>query len=303
MSRAADERGAVAIMAALLLTSLLGVGALVVDVGAVRLERAQLQNGVDAAALAVAKDCAAAGTIYGWLYRQGDGCDTPAALSQPYLDGNADDGAASLDGVSIDRTNHTVTVRAVTRTSSGRATIPLTFARALGIDEGKAAAEATVGYDPWVFAWPLPFPINRCLYDRLTSGGTTFGQPLTLTWKGVTGSCPSVPAGQDGDAEGYGTVETDDKCNPNSTCNDTLDDNLSVEVTLPVFHRSGSTWAFDGMVGFRLTGYRINPGHRYPNDGPCTVDDCISGWFTRTANVDGTPAKTIFLGGTVRVTD
>ena len=55
-----DERGAVAVIVALMLGTgvLTGIGALVIDVGQIYQERAELQNGADAAALAVAKSCA-----------------------------------------------------------------------------------------------------------------------------------------------------------------------------------------------------------------------------------------------------
>src|SRR5262249_53487049 len=55
-----DDRGAVAALVAILLGGgvLLGIGALVLDVGRLYQNRAELQNGADAAALAVAKNCA-----------------------------------------------------------------------------------------------------------------------------------------------------------------------------------------------------------------------------------------------------
>ncbi len=52
-----DDRGAVAVLVAICMTALLGVGALVVDVGQVYAERRQLQNGADAAVLSLAVDC------------------------------------------------------------------------------------------------------------------------------------------------------------------------------------------------------------------------------------------------------
>lgn len=52
-----QESGATAVLVALLMIPLIGVAALAVDVGAMYWENAQLQNGADAAALAVAKDC------------------------------------------------------------------------------------------------------------------------------------------------------------------------------------------------------------------------------------------------------
>ncbi len=52
------DRGTVAVMFALMVTGLLGIGALFVDVGALYVEGRQLQNGAENAALAVARTCA-----------------------------------------------------------------------------------------------------------------------------------------------------------------------------------------------------------------------------------------------------
>src|SRR5262249_58805836 len=54
-----DDRGAIGIMVAVLLGGgvLLGMAALVVDVGQIYQNRAELQNGADAGALAVARQC------------------------------------------------------------------------------------------------------------------------------------------------------------------------------------------------------------------------------------------------------
>ena len=55
-----DERGVIGVLVAVLIGGgvLTGMGALVVDVGQLYQERAELQNGADAAALGVAKSCA-----------------------------------------------------------------------------------------------------------------------------------------------------------------------------------------------------------------------------------------------------
>ena len=55
--RLADERGATAVIFALLLVPMLGFAAIAVDVGALYAERARLQVAADAAAIAVAQDC------------------------------------------------------------------------------------------------------------------------------------------------------------------------------------------------------------------------------------------------------
>ena len=70
-----DERGVVAAIVAILLGTgvLLGMGALVIDVGQIYQERAELQNGADAAALAVAKSCALGACAPGVAGQQADG--------------------------------------------------------------------------------------------------------------------------------------------------------------------------------------------------------------------------------------
>ena len=78
-----DERGVVAVLVGLVIGGvLLGLGALVIDVGQLYEERAQLQNGADAAALAVAKSCILSS------------CTTSSALSTAgtYANENASDG-------------------------------------------------------------------------------------------------------------------------------------------------------------------------------------------------------------------
>ena len=57
-----SERGAVAVIVALMMVVLIGFGALAVDVGMLYAQKAQLQSGADAAALAIAQDCAKRGT-------------------------------------------------------------------------------------------------------------------------------------------------------------------------------------------------------------------------------------------------
>jgi hypothetical protein len=61
MQRLKDDRGAMAVTFAMLLLLIFAVGAAAVDVGALWNDRRQLQNGADAAALAVAENCASTG--------------------------------------------------------------------------------------------------------------------------------------------------------------------------------------------------------------------------------------------------
>ena len=58
MQRLRDERGAVAVMVALLMVPLIAFAAIAIDVAAMWSERQQLQTAADAGALAIAQDCA-----------------------------------------------------------------------------------------------------------------------------------------------------------------------------------------------------------------------------------------------------
>lgn len=59
----ADDRGAILPLVVISMVLLLGMGAMVIDIGHLYAERRQLQNGADAAALAIAQSCALKDTI------------------------------------------------------------------------------------------------------------------------------------------------------------------------------------------------------------------------------------------------
>ena len=130
-----DERGAVAIMVAVSLTVLLGVGALVLDVGALYVERRELQNGADAAALAIAEACALAD----------DSCDDYLDQAAEYADANARDGVSNVDDVDLDLDDRAVTVQTSTRSEDGD-TVEFGFARIFGMDGSTVKASASAGW-------------------------------------------------------------------------------------------------------------------------------------------------------------
>ena len=183
-----DERGAVGVLVALLIgTVLLGLGALVIDVGQLYQERAELQNGADAAALAVAKSCAT-------------GTCTPSLAAQ-YANENASaltggKAAASLvcgsgtlgacpagtdaltDCPSAPSTGMGyVDVHTSTQTPAGTV-IPPTFAQALlGNGNYKGTTVLACAQAAWggpSAANTLAFTISACSWDSWTSSGTSF---------------------------------------------------------------------------------------------------------------------------------
>lgn len=132
-----DERGAIAVLVAITLTVLMGVGALVLDVGALYVERRELQNGADAAALAIAESCAL------------DECPTTAAedaAAEVYADANSLDGISAVDDVDVDEHDRTVTVETSTATAEGDE-VQFGFAKIFGFDGSTVSADATATWD------------------------------------------------------------------------------------------------------------------------------------------------------------
>jgi Flp pilus assembly protein TadG len=156
-----DESGATAVIVAILLTVLVGITAFVVDIGDVLWERRMLQNSADAAALAVAIDCA-----------QGDCLDYQATASA-YAEDNNFRGAhvvsvVGSDGVSPPTPEGLeVTVTTSTGDSSGEGRLRQWFAGVLGQDEGLATgAAATAVWGAVSMAdSALPLTISMCDWE------------------------------------------------------------------------------------------------------------------------------------------
>jgi Flp pilus assembly protein TadG len=220
-----DESGVVGVLIAILISGgvLLGMGALAIDVGRLYQNRAELQNGADAAALAVAESCAS-GT-----------CN--ASLAGTYANDNASNltgGKATVDLVCGTGTLGTgcanpiaacpanppagtsyVDVRASTGTPNGL--LPPIFARTLlGMSSYsgtnvKACAQAEWGSP--ATATSIAFTISACEWDQATNQGATFAAPppyppnavpaasldqvLKIHTTSSTTGCPTEPAGAD----------------------------------------------------------------------------------------------------------
>jgi Flp pilus assembly protein TadG len=101
VSRRDYERGAVSVIVAVLLGCgvLTGLAAMVVDGGQIYAERAQMQNGADAAALAIAQACAASPVGAACKTDPGDPTTTAYAKANGYATGNANDGSGHISAV------------------------------------------------------------------------------------------------------------------------------------------------------------------------------------------------------------
>lgn len=175
LKRQESERGVVAPLTALLMVFLLGMAAFAVDVAGMYSEHAQLQNGADSAALAIANQCAtAASPCVAGDYR-------PAA--SPYANGNALDSVTNVLAATLntsDPNRQLVNITTQSQDSSGTH-FSLAFARALGINfaDIQAKAEATWFYPtkgytalPLTFA-PCEFVNDGSPHKILTHGGAT----------------------------------------------------------------------------------------------------------------------------------
>ena len=184
-----DERGVVAAIVAILLGTgvLLGMGALVIDVGQIYQERAELQNGADAAALAVAKSCALGACAPGVAGQQADGnasnltggtagvqlvCGSGALPGCPGPTGSL----ASCPSAPPAGTNF-VDVYTETETASGSTLLPPAFATSImgaGYKGTTVRACAQAEWGAPSAATVTALTISACEWDQDTSQGTLF---------------------------------------------------------------------------------------------------------------------------------
>lgn len=152
------ERGASAVLVGLLLVPMIAALAIALDVGALYVERAQLQNGADAAALAVATDCA-----------DDDGCGSSSAIAATFAAANANDGSAATLAPTFP-TPTTVTVRASTLEPDGSTAIPHPFAALIGVDATTVHAEATAEWGSPGAGSVVPLALSYCDFADATFG-------------------------------------------------------------------------------------------------------------------------------------
>lgn len=236
-----DDRGALGVLIAILLGFgvLLGMGAIVIDVGFIYQERAELQNGADAGALAVARGCATGAST----------CLVNKA--NYYANHNAKDGVSTVDKVcgfdgdgvlsSCPAPTGKITdcpakpstgtkyvdVHTSTQTAGGDTLLPPSFARALAgnasYEGSRVLACARAAWGPPKSATTIAFTISWCEWSQATADGSAFGptppatpplsvhRVLKLHTTSGTG-CPSGPSGSDGPGEFGWVDESDSDC-------------------------------------------------------------------------------------------
>ena len=279
------DRGAVAVIVALLMVPLLGFAAIAIDVGALRAERQQLQTGADAGALAIAQDCGR------------NACGTTAQTAQGLAVVNTNDGKAVTAVSPVAPATHTVTVTA----SSLRTHV---FAQIMGFDQTNVVAKATTVWGtPGDGTAVIPLTFSWCEFKLQTGGGLPSGtiERTILFTKGAATSCtgPSnnmVPGG-------FGWLDANSGCNLTTIIGQLLNSSTGASlpsactpadmalqqnktVMLPIFDQafeqgSSATYRVYGYAAFVLTGYHF-PSNSW-NAGGCTSPNinCIKGYFTK----------------------
>jgi hypothetical protein len=295
-----EDRGAVAVLVALLMVPLIGFAALVVDIGALYAERRELQNGADAAALAISQRCATGS------------CGDTTTLAQQLADANARDQAAGIGSVSLGTGRVTVVTRS--REPDGSDTAPLTLAPVLGIDRAQVTARSAAAWgSPSGGPAVIPLAFSWCAFAAQTGGGipsTTTEQ--VIRYQDLSGTTCTGPSGKTIPG-GFGWLKPDaDRCGANARIADaqtpgkpgvsvpgtcTGADFAALQgqtVLLPVFQEAGGTggsgwYQIYGFAAFTLTGYRFSgdEAFNWNNRPECRGDDrCVKGYFVQFVSLD-----------------
>ena len=295
MRRLSDERGAVAVVVALVMVPLIAFAAISLDVAGMWWERQQLQNGADAGALAVAQDCARGS------------CGTPSATAQTMAGANSRSAGvtATLLGAVPSPTSGEVTVR----TDVLRQHL---FAPLIGVDATALRAQATVRWGaPSGGTAVLPLAFSYCEFKAQTGGGL----PTTSTERVIQFTKTSGVQGCTGPSNnavpgGFGWLSVDPgTCHTTSSIGDTLYSSTGAAVPsacstadftavqgktvlLPLFDAAGDSgsnayYHLYGYAAFTITGYHFVGQYSWNGGSTCKGNDrCIKGYFTRFVSLD-----------------
>lgn len=255
LSRHRDKGAVTTVVTALLGGGvLLGCGAIVVDVGQLYTERAELQRGADAAAIAVAKVCAlhpAQCTL------TGSNLTNLQSKATEYADDNAEDGSALVTSICIVTkgpkvcynfettgaetdltqcinngaipTSNYVEIRTATLTADNQRLVPPILSKALlgnASDNGHAVhacARAAWGAPGGAMS-TLAFTISTCEWNYWTGTGTNLPSPEAVLYihdSSGSHTCPAGPSGWDAPG-GFGWLDED--TDDSTTCQALISD-------------------------------------------------------------------------------
>jgi hypothetical protein len=282
--RLREERGVTAVLFALVLVPLLGFAAIAVDVNAVYAERARLQTAADAAALAVAQDCA-----------RGN-CGDMQATADAMVTANDPDVTTAPPVLSNSPLSVTV---------SGDKPTRHWFAPVLGIDATQVRASATVAWgEPGAGTAVLPLTFSWCEFSAQTGGGlpsSTTPHTILFTKTSNTGctgpSGNAIPGGfayldttggrcEAASARGDLSTSSTGNSVPSPCAQSDFAGWVGRTVLLPLYDLAGGTgnngwYRVYAYAAFQLTGYSLG-GQYKTSPAPCGGNDrCVAGYFTR----------------------
>jgi hypothetical protein len=329
MRRMTAEDGSVAIIVGLLLVVLVGIGALVLDVGNLYWERRQLQNGADAAAFAAAQELAPGGAeadAFVWARTYANANNSRGAFIAP-------------EEFVTSPTSVTVTARTGSQEAEGE--LSSLLAGVLGVDAYATSARATVSWDSnFGGGRGIPIAICQANWSHFTEDGTKYGPPPIIirfaVGLGITSDEHDADCGNPGNVGnstypgGFAFLEREDDCmavtnegdlfpgktgnNPHIPGSECPTDAFYAmlrgvidneeEVFIPIFYDyidQGTSGQFRimGYAGFRLTGYRMLAGPAEGGNriyGDITAAECgggrscLKGWYTNFYALDGLPS-------------
>jgi hypothetical protein len=274
------DRGAITVLVAVLMVVLLGSVAIAVDVGAIYSERAQLQSGADAAAIATAQECARKDSS--------DACSTTSTLAGGLANQNALDGMSNVHNINLDKGARTVTVTTSAKETGGvDNSISLFFANILGVPSKEVGAHASAVWgSPQSGRTAFPLAFSICQVKGHVDGSL---QRLQDHGKDANPDCNYGPSGA-AVAGGFGWLAPDTgKCggtidiavgeggsdtgnNAPSHCATELNRwaadisaGRKITVLLPVFNKvtgtgSGAIYSLVSFAAFDVTGWKFSGG-------------------------------------------
>ena len=304
MTRSKDrDRGAVLVITAFLIVAMLGAAALVIDIGRGYVEKRRLQNGADAAALAVAQECARNAT-----------CGAPMTMADTYADAN---GSTDIDvtevcgnGTGLSKCSGSAPSGTTGASGWVRVTtendVTFILAPIMKAATGSTIdADAVAAWGPLGSATTIRFIISECEFQQM--GGSISGNVVPSgvsyiyskkgndkTDKNVDPQCTSSSSG--GTISGnfaWLDASSNDPCKAFITAGNTvggdpgnnpeIDKNTCAavfdamkageEFVIPVFNRvdnpgQPAVYTVAGFVGYRFTGWKLS-GNTWPSGFDC----------------------------------
>jgi Flp pilus assembly protein TadG len=287
-----DDSGVASIFFVLAMVLILGVTAVALDGGAAIAAHRSAQNSADAAALAVATDCA-----------RGAACPSSVA---PYLQSGETAGAPAIN------------TGAGTAQVTVSKTVDFNFAPIIGMNNGTVHRSATAKWGTIASATTIPLTIASCEFSQAILVGTT---DITLYVDD-----PNPHTGCSATSGGFGKLTTTNACTVAFTsgttvlgqpgnsfngfpgCIGTLPTNLLVPIydsaqCDPNRCKGNGQYTLIGFAEFRLTGYSFNGNvfagtldKKCPDQQGLLGRNCIRGDFIQFVTSQGTPGPSTNFG-------